>query len=60
MVNLSTLRTCVNVVDSTPVLWSYFLVVTEEYQYTAITINVFGLKYKDIRQDLKILWIFYE
>ena len=27
--------------------------------YTAISINV-GSKYKAIRQDLKILWIFYE
>ena len=26
--------------------------------YTAISINVVGSKYKAVRQDLKILWIF--
>ena len=30
------------------------------FQYTAISITVVGSKYNSVKQDLKILWIFYE
>ena len=30
-----------------------------QFMYTAISINVVGSKYKAIRQDLKIRWIFF-